>query len=72
MPFFTLFLLISLHIKLNLNKKMVSEKFDAIKVGKGEDLVTLTRWVIAQQQVSRALKAKMKSYLNFSRTIGST
>lgn len=31
---------------------MVSDKFDAIKVGTGEDLVTLTRWVIAQQQVS--------------------
>lgn len=31
---------------------MGSEKFDAIKVGTGEDLVTLTRWVIAQQQVS--------------------
>ncbi|KAI9280641.1 fructose-1,6-bisphosphatase [Sporodiniella umbellata] len=29
---------------------MSSGKFDAIKVGKGEDLVTLTRWVISQQQ----------------------
>lgn len=30
---------------------MSAGKFDAIKVGTGEDLVTLTRWVIAQQQV---------------------
>lgn len=30
---------------------MVVGNFDAIKVGTGEDLVTLTRWVIAQQQV---------------------
>ncbi|KAG2234929.1 hypothetical protein INT48_000356 [Thamnidium elegans] len=29
---------------------MVGGNFDAIKVGTGEDLVTLTRWVIAQQQ----------------------
>jgi fructose-1,6-bisphosphatase I len=32
---------------------MAAGKFDAIKVGTGEDLVTLTRWVIAQQQVER-------------------
>lgn len=32
---------------------MVSGSFDAIKVGTGEDLVTLTRWVIAQQQVNK-------------------
>lgn len=30
---------------------MVVNKFDAIKAGTGEDLVTLTRWVISQQQV---------------------
>ncbi|KAG1048943.1 hypothetical protein G6F43_008701 [Rhizopus delemar] len=29
---------------------MVVNKFDAIKAGTGEDLVTLTRWVISQQQ----------------------
>ncbi|KAG1143158.1 hypothetical protein G6F37_009431 [Rhizopus arrhizus] len=29
---------------------MGSDKFDAIKVGTGEDLITLTRWVISQQQ----------------------
>ncbi|KAG1403284.1 hypothetical protein G6F60_005141 [Rhizopus arrhizus] len=29
---------------------MVVNKFDAIKTGTGEDLVTLTRWVISQQQ----------------------
>jgi fructose-1,6-bisphosphatase I len=28
---------------------MVTDKFDAVKVGKGEDLITLTRWVISQQ-----------------------
>lgn len=32
---------------------MVSDKFDAINVGTGEDLVTLTRWVISQQQVKK-------------------
>lgn len=31
--------------------------FDAIKVGTGEDLVTLTRWVIAQQQVNLKKKS---------------
>lgn len=31
---------------------MSAGNFEAIKVGKGEDLVTLTRWVISQQQVS--------------------
>ncbi|KAI8149288.1 fructose-1,6-bisphosphatase [Fennellomyces sp. T-0311] len=29
---------------------MADLKFDQIKVGRGEDLVTLTRWVISQQQ----------------------
>jgi fructose-1,6-bisphosphatase I len=36
---------------------MVSDKFDAIKVGTGEDLVTLTRWVISQQQVNDTILA---------------
>lgn len=27
-------------------------KFDEIQVGRGTDLVTLTRWVLAQQQAS--------------------
>lgn len=35
---------------------MGSDKFDAIKVGTGEDLITLTRWVISQQQVKYTQK----------------
>lgn len=35
---------------------MVTDKFDAVKVGKGEDLITLTRWVISQQLVSYTKK----------------
>ncbi|KAI7869312.1 fructose-1,6-bisphosphatase [Spinellus fusiger] len=31
---------------------MTDIKFDAIKVGKGEDLVTMTRWVLSQQQLA--------------------
>ena len=30
---------------------MPETKFDEIAVGRGTDLVTLTRWVLAQQQV---------------------
>ena len=30
---------------------MGNTKFEEITTGRGEDLVTLTRWVIAQQQV---------------------
>lgn len=30
---------------------MPETKFDEIAVGRGIDLVTLTRWVLAQQQV---------------------
>jgi hypothetical protein len=29
--------------------------FEEVKIGKGEDLVTLTRWVLSQQQVMSEL-----------------
>lgn len=46
----SLFLLFSKTFKTLSHSTMGQTKFDAVKVGTGEDLVTLTRWVIAQQQ----------------------